>query len=224
MKYSLCFLFISVALFYGALKLELWGIPLFWLAGDFALLSLAYALNKPGLLGKSRGRISLWALIVWAPFLAFNYGVWHLYRLLISENAFDTLDDLVLSRRLFPSEYPSDLTNLVDCTAEFTERRPLDFEVNYISLPILDASVPELDLAWKAIDQLKPGRTLIHCAQGHGRTALFAALLLLKRGWATTVDEALLMLTEARPGIGLNKKQRQWLDRHWRESLNQEAE
>lgn len=157
----------------------------------------------------------LWARALWAPYLILNHCVWHLYRIGVSENAFDSLGDLVLSRRLLSQEYPPNLVNLVDLTAEFSESLP-GYEINYIPLPILDASVPQLEKALAAIDQLKPGPTLIHCAQGHGRTGLFATLLLFARGDVTTVDEALARLKAVRPGLGLNKKQRAFLESAFR--------
>ena len=48
----------------------------------------------------------------------------------------------------------------------------------------------------------------IHCAQGHGRTGLVAALFLLAHGDADTPDTAIEMIQSSRPLVGLNGVQR----------------
>jgi protein-tyrosine phosphatase len=53
------------------------------------------------------------------------------------------------------------------------------------------------------------GTIYIHCAQGHGRTGMFAAAVLLSSGQAATPEEALRLVTSARPGVRLSGDQ--WL-------------
>jgi len=48
----------------------------------------------------------------------------------------------------------------------------------------------------------------IHCVQGHGRTALMAALLLIALGTERNPDDALQRIKQIRPRIGLNTAQR----------------
>jgi protein-tyrosine phosphatase len=72
------------------------------------------------------------------------------------------------------------------------------------------------------VAQLGPGRIFIHCAQGHGRTGLFALAVLLHSGAVGSLEEGLRFLTAARPGIRLNREQRRCLDTFARE-LRQKA-
>ncbi len=52
------------------------------------------------------------------------------------------------------------------------------------------------------------GPLFIHCAQGHGRTGLIAALLLIARGTAADPDGALKLIQASRPSVSLNRVQR----------------
>ncbi len=53
---------------------------------------------------------------------------------------------------------------------------------------------------------------VIHCAQGHGRTGLVAAAVLVVFRRAQTVSEAIAMVQTVRPGIELNTMQRSILE------------
>ncbi|WP_165231709.1 protein-tyrosine phosphatase family protein [Aquisphaera insulae] len=80
-------------------------------------------------------------------------------------------------------------------------------------VPILDGSPPTDAQLSDALDTLErwhaAGRcTLIHCAQGHGRTSTIAAAALIRLGIARTVAEALEMLAATRPGARPSASQR----------------
>lgn len=64
---------------------------------------------------------------------------------------------------------------------------------------------PEID------DMPKPA--LIHCAQGHGRTGLVAAAVLLVSGEAKTAVDAIAMVKSVRPGVELNREQMSVLEK-----------
>ena len=51
------------------------------------------------------------------------------------------------------------------------------------------------------------GSVFVHCANGHGRSAAFAAALLLRRGLARDVAEAMGIIRRARPACRLNPVQ-----------------
>ena len=80
----------------------------------------------------------------------------------------------------------------------------------YLSFPILDGYVPKprdlLDLV-RRIDDTS-GTTYIHCAEGYGRTGMVAAAILLARGLAQDVDEAVRQVRRKRPGVRLRRAQR----------------
>ncbi len=104
---------------------------------------------------------------------------------------------------------------MVDLTAEFPEPEGVRNGRDYICVPTLDASVPvdgqfvELVETVNRID----GSTYVHCAQGHGRSGTLVAALLLARGAAKSVDEAVATVRKARPGVRLNAQQKALLTR-----------
>jgi protein-tyrosine phosphatase len=51
----------------------------------------------------------------------------------------------------------------------------------------------------------------VHCAQGHGRSGLFAIAFLAERNRIQSLDEGLALIKAARPGVGLNSTQVQFL-------------
>lgn len=66
-------------------------------------------------------------------------------------------------------------------------------------------------LAAEIDDMPKP--VLIHCAQGHGRTGLVAAAVLLVSGEAKTAVDAIAMVKSVRPGVELNREQMSVLEK-----------
>jgi protein-tyrosine phosphatase len=54
----------------------------------------------------------------------------------------------------------------------------------------------------------------VHCALGHGRSAGVVAAHLLHVGRAATVGEALALVSERRPGVGLNGDQARALEEY----------
>jgi protein-tyrosine phosphatase len=92
-------------------------------------------------------------------------------------------------------------------------------DIDFIAFPIPDREVPVSDSAFTEtlcrIDaQLTIGRNIVfHCRQGIGRTGLFAAGLLLARGFEP--DAAIKLLSAAR-GIPVPETpdQRRWLNRY----------
>ena len=57
-----------------------------------------------------------------------------------------------------------------------------------------------------------PGDVYIHCAEGHGRTALVATSLLLARGDVQSAEEANAWVLDRRPLTRLNAAQRKTLN------------
>lgn len=188
------------------------AIPLVWIGVDFAAFGYAHHSANPHIFGKAQsGRLSAIRTAAFLPLLLYTWGVWHLIRLLSREPACNSVtEDIEIGRRLITRELKRDYCNYVDLTAEFPEPgaavRP-----GYISLPVLDAATPSRDALRAAIAALRPGLTFIHCAQGHGRTGLFAAALLMHRGLAKNADDAVSLIQKARPAVRLNKKQMDFL-------------
>jgi protein-tyrosine phosphatase len=185
------------------------GAFLIWLGCDFLLLGIAHFRKAHGLFGKRPdGTLPLWSWIIFLPLFSFSIAVWHIARLLSAEPPFSNVSNqLVVGRRLLSSEVPGEFANYIDLTAELQEPRSLREAPGYLAFPVLDASAPTPECLRAAVSRLHPGTTFIHCAQGHGRTGLFALAVLLTSGAVRTVDEGLSMLANARPAIRLSPEQ-----------------
>jgi hypothetical protein len=181
-----------------------------WLGLGFMLTSLGYAGIDAGIYGKKdSGQYPVWSIIIYLPFFLYTLMIWHLVQLFISENAYDRVtENIIIGRRLCQLEYPEGVENYVDLTAEFYEPKAVIENVNYIFLPILDGDIPDVQKLNAVFDKLSNGITYIHCGQGHGRTGLFAALLLARRGKVSTLEEALALLKSKRPKLSLTAKQK----------------
>jgi protein-tyrosine phosphatase len=148
------------------------------------------------------------------PLLALTTAVWHLVRLLTREMAHNSVtENVVVGRRLLPSELTREFDNYVDLTAEFAEPSAIRRRFGYVCFPILDGGAPTPEALREAVGRLRPGTTFIHCAQGHGRTGLVALAVLLTSGAARDIEDGLQILRAARPGIRLNPDQQRCIDR-----------
>ncbi|MBL8851238.1 MAG: dual specificity protein phosphatase family protein [Planctomycetaceae bacterium] len=187
---------------------------LLWPSASFAWVAAGYFRFGPGVFGKSpRGVLSPVTHAVLLPYLLFSWMVWHLLRVVSRETAYNQLTDrLLIGRRLLSHELPAGIDHVIDLTCEFNEPHRLR-ERSYRSFPILDgADVSAEELrCWAEEVAALPGTVYIHCAQGHGRTGMFAAAVLMASGKAASPDEALRMVIEARPGVRLSSQQLQTL-------------
>jgi protein-tyrosine phosphatase len=57
------------------------------------------------------------------------------------------------------------------------------------------------------------GGVYVHCAQGHGRSAMVVAAMLIRRRIAVDVDDAEMIIRSVRPGARLNTGQRRMVAR-----------
>jgi protein-tyrosine phosphatase len=209
MKYPIIFLMLGASVSCLAIRLGGCWHALHWFSLSCFLLAGGYAGLGPRIFGKRPdGSIPIWSRLLHLPFMLYSETVWHLVRILSRENPTDDVSkDLVLGRRLRASELPSGISNYVDLTAETEDPAAIRKSEAYLAFPILDAGVPDRHALKKTVSSLRPGRTFVHCAQGHGRTGLFALALLAHRGQITSYDEGLAKLTAVRPGLALNAKQ-----------------
>ncbi len=209
MKYPITFFILGGLVSYLAVTLGGWWHLLHWFSFSCFALSAGYARLGPRVFGKRPdGHIPIWSKVIHLPYMIYSESVWQLVCLLSRENPTDIVSsDLILGRRLRLSECPEGVSNYVDLTAEVEDPAEIRGSTHYINLPILDASVPPPDALHSAIAQLKPGTTFVHCAQGHGRTGLFALALLAERHRIQSFDEGMTLIKSARPGVGLNKTQ-----------------
>lgn len=211
------FVFSLFALFLVAVAAGIgdWGWLLAWPALSFAVVAAGYAGLGPRILGKrDDGRLSLIRSIVLLPFLLFCWSVWHMRRLVLREACcHQVAPGLWLGRRPLAREVPADVGLVVDLTAEFWPARGVLAGRAYLALPTLDADSPDEARLRLFVAQVAAhsGPVYVHCALGHGRSALFVAAVLLARGLASDDREAVRMLRVARPGVRLNGRQRRLL-------------
>ncbi len=213
MLYGTAFSLIAITIATWALRGS-WNLLLIWPAASFALVGVAYLLGDVRVFGKRGDGTRHWfATITLFPYLAFAHLVWWAQISLSSEPATSTVNDrLVISRRLRSAELPENIAQICDLTCEFLDPVRLRSRNMYVCHPILDAGASDAaDLAVfaKSLPPPDDGKLLIHCANGHGRTGMFAAIWLVAHGFVTSVDDAVTLIREARPGVSLRKRQYQ---------------
>lgn len=213
MRYGLMLGLIAVGL--GALALEYRVSPALaiWVVGSWLVVAAAYLLRLPKLLGKrSDGRVSPLATVALGPYLAPTWLMFELQRLLSRESPVDLIaNGLFISRRPYPSEIPPGVGLIVDLTAEFPERKDVRERWRVIHVPVLDGSAPtreQIDAIVHAIERAR-APVIIHCAQGHGRSAVATCAVLISRG--ATLENAEMTVLERRPGARMNSDQRRFL-------------
>ncbi|WP_052573027.1 tyrosine-protein phosphatase [Haloferula sp. BvORR071] len=210
MRYSLLLSILGVLLALLGLQAGWpWSIPLVWLALNFVALGVAHSRGGHGIFGKRPdGTLRWWSWVLFLPLLLYTAAVWHLIRLISREAAVNRLTErIAIGRRLLPGELKESFSNHVDLTAEFQEPDAYRSSAGYFAFPILDAAAPNPEHLAQAIESLKEGPVFIHCAQGHGRTGLFALALLLSSRAVGSLDEGLDLLAKARPAVRLNRSQ-----------------
>ncbi|HUQ01538.1 MAG TPA: hypothetical protein VM261_03545 [Kofleriaceae bacterium] len=191
---------------YAAYQLPMpWRFGMAWFGAACAAVAIAYLANWPQVFGKRKdGRLFVPSQLLLLPYLLYARSLWHLLRLLSREAPVNELaENIRIGRRLLRRETPADVDLIVDLAAELPRTH---VALGYLSLPILDAGVPDyssLRLAIAAISDSK--RAYIHCAQGHGRTATVAACVLISRGMS--ISAAIDRIQAARPKAHLSRVQ-----------------
>lgn len=213
MKYAAAFIIFGIAFLSWAIALGGWAWLLLWPALSFALAAIAYGGGGPAVFRKrSDGRLPLTTLVLFAPFIGLNTVLWHLERRLRRGRPADQVTPtLYIGRRPLAGEVPAGVVRVVDLTAEFAEPRGVvSGAPRYISFPILDATGLDRSAFAALLDTLADDDvpTLVHCAQGHGRSAMVVCALLVRRGIASDVMAAEQIVRAVRPGVRLSARQR----------------
>lgn len=191
-----------------------WFILFAWPAASFALVGVAYLGGSARLFGKRSDGSRHWAsTAALLPYLLFARVVWLAQVTLSSEPAASSVNErLAVSRRLREHELPTDTAQICDLTCEFVDPKSFRSHGIYVCHPILDAGATDAAEILSFARSLRPpeeGRLLVHCANGHGRTGMFAAVWLLAHQYATSADEAVKLIQEARPEVSLRSRQYQ---------------
>ncbi|MEL6107621.1 MAG: tyrosine-protein phosphatase, partial [Planctomycetota bacterium] len=202
---------LAVLLLFVAINSSGWMLLLVWPGLSAGVVGLGYLSLGHRVFGKRNdGTMSWISILILLPYLLYLWTIWHLLHWVSREPAYNTVvDGLVIGRRLLSSEIPTEIATVVDLTSEFPEPSALRNVDHYFGSPMLDASV----LAPNELANLASNIAVatpplyIHCAQGHGRTGLVAALTLIARGDAIDAQTALDLVTSSRPGVSLNRVQ-----------------
>jgi hypothetical protein len=214
MKYGI--LFSVVAALLAAVGCIHGGVYLLalWPSLSFALVAAGYFRLGPAVYGKSLdGKLAIANQLLLLPYLIYLWSVWYAIRLVKREPAYDQLTtNIFIGRRLLPHELPEHIEHVIDLTSEFRKLTSLR-STSYHSFPILDAFVPPLEMLqyWVSQTAELSGNIYIHCAEGHGRTGLFAAALLLHTGHSQTPSDAVRYIQSKRPLVRLGKPQLNFL-------------
>ncbi len=191
------------------------GAALLWPTLSFAVVAAGYAGLGVCVFGKRpNGRLALWAVVLLGPYLLATLVLWHAMRLLSREPVCHEISPgLWLGRRALPRELPAGVEVVVDLAAELPEPSAIVTCREYRCLPTLDGLAPPLDELRRNAKFVAEaaGSVYIHCASGHGRSALVAAAALLQKGIASTAADAEARVARTRPSVRLSGVQRQRL-------------
>ena len=99
---------------------------------------------------------------------------------------------------------------VIDLTAEFPGRKKSGS--HYLCLPNLDGvRLVNVDIP----EQLdRNSRVLVHCAQGHGRSATYASQLYASLFPEVSAEEAYRIILSHRPGAGVSRDQYEQISKH----------
>jgi protein-tyrosine phosphatase len=186
------------------------GALMSWLGLSLFLIGVAYVMGSARLMGKrSDGSFPVLALVVHAPFLISAWLALELRRRR-GEAPWNEVAPGIFVGRMSPlRELPPGVRWVIDLTCELVPPRGVRGPT-YRCLPTLDGTAPPDETFWPLVKEVAQldAPVFIHCAAGHGRSATFAAAVMVQRGLAADVDAAEAMMKRQRPRVALGAAQR----------------
>jgi len=180
---------------------------LFWLTVSLVWVAGVYFLHRPEMLmGKRQdGKVFLPFCFVSFPFLTIYWVAWLIRNVLLNREPVNVITGTNISISCWPGFHvPLDCYDLViDVTSEMPSYKPS--KAKYICLPNLDGV--SLDRYKLPIEINRDLLILVHCAQGCGRSAQLACLILVKLGYVASTAEALQILKQSRSCVKLSQYQ-----------------
>mmetsp|Transcript_15029 Transcript_15029/g.42768 ORF Transcript_15029/g.42768 Transcript_15029/m.42768 type:complete len:241 (-) Transcript_15029:231-953(-) len=214
----------SLALFAMLSSYLLLAVLALWVSLAFGVISLGYfgvlGLDER-MMGKGRnGLLPLYAKVFFFPWTSAVFTVWKTRTITTSEPAYDEVySGLYVGRRpVCERDVPADCKVVVDVTAEFSVADFVPRQYEYIACPSFDTMTPSsFATIHNAVESMlkKNDPILVHCAFGHGRSAMVAAAYLIRKGVAKDRLEAVRMMQQHRPRVHLNRMQAAKLDAYF---------
>ena len=214
MKYALTFTLLGLALVALSISSRTWLLT--WFGVCFLTVASAFGWFGPNVLGKrENGKFTPIFQILLLPYFLMTWILWHIQRLLTTESPVNEIcHGIWLGRRPVSKEIPTGVTLVIDMTAEFPASRNVLDNYHYRCLPTLDCDAPTVEqlrlVAMQATTN--QGDVLVHCALGHGRSAMMVAAILILQDTVSGVEEAISLVKSRRPSIEINKAQQQVLE------------
>lgn len=219
MKYGVSLVLLGLIQIALALRAGALGWLVAWSGVSWLLAGCSYAFLGPKPFGKrADGTLAGGNVVLLLPFLLLTWLLWHLQIALTREpHHVEVVPGIWLGRRCYAHELPPNIRTVVDLTAEFAETKTVRAGRSYLCLPTLDASIPSQQAFGALIEDIIrcEAPVYIHCALGHGRSAMVAVAVLAAQGTSDTPEEAEKRLKQARSGIGINAAQRNLLNQWW---------
>eukprot|EP01029_Cantina_marsupialis_P029704 TRINITY_DN782031_c0_g1_i1.p1 TRINITY_DN782031_c0_g1~~TRINITY_DN782031_c0_g1_i1.p1 ORF type:complete len:348 (+),score=77.80 TRINITY_DN782031_c0_g1_i1:31-1044(+) len=182
---------------------------------QFAPEKSVYLLNKD----TTNGKIFLPSLIFLLPYFIIIWSFWWLRHTISNEDPYNMIiENLIVGRfpKKYPSEFPEEKVGIiVDLTGEMYARSCVKEGRQYFCLPSFDMQMPEPEEFFrvaKIVTDYQDDLVYIHCANGHGRSSSFCAVVMVMRGFCDTIDEAFEMIKKHRPAVGIRQPQKDMLD------------
>jgi hypothetical protein len=222
MKYAVLFTGLGTAVCAWAAINGGWTWLAVWPGATYIAVGIIYALRGHGFWSKGpSGSISHTRLAMLAPYPLALWLIWHGHRLRSKEPVCNLViagnevgGPVWLGRWPFQHELPAGTNLVVDLLAEWPARRGVAEGRVYRSFPILDGCAPgNRERFVELVDEVASNRGIsyVHCAMGHGRSGLFAAAVLIRRGLAANAQDAVATIQLARPRVRLNRSQMDFL-------------
>lgn len=194
-----------------------------WSGISWIVVSIAYATNAAWIFGKrDDGGMNWLPIVLLLPFVLVTWLLWHLQKRLTQEPTHNEIvPGIWLGRRCYDAELPPGVKTVVDMTSEFIEPLKVRQGRSYLCVPTLDTSAPALAGFQTLMESVSrsPEPIYIHCAQGHGRSAMVAIAALVAKGRSNSLVEAEHIVKQSRPGIKISTTQRRLLEK-WSANLS----
>lgn len=210
---------LGVLMGFTAISLNGIWLVLLWPATSLMVVSAGYAFFGPAVCGKMQnGQRKKWATALHLPSIMFSHAMWNLGRLAKPDDPWNEIAPaLYVGRKLDNgSQLPPRTSMIVDLTAEYTEPNSVVETGKYRCIPTLDGtakiSTNYGQILREALEE--PGTIYVHCAVGYGRSAMFAANLLIAKGLASDAEAAEKVMQRRRRRIRLRPSHKEVIRLH----------